>query len=252
MRWLSGQLAAAGFAQIKPWVFSGLLLLLGSITSLWAQAIFRVWPLAICAGLATIGFCLEALSTRARIRSGVVAKFWPEVVDVISSGLQSSARFEVSLSELAERGPLALRPMFRQSIENLDAGSTLDFELERLKSVAAERHADATLELIRLGIESGGSELIQSLKDQSLQTRRDLALTAEIASKQGWVVATAKLALISPWVIVAMLALRPENAAVYNSNAGAAILATGLLVSVFAYRLIHYLAALPTQPRVLS
>lgn len=252
MSWLRSQLAGAGLASlglVRPLIFLGVA---SALAGFWVAASFKVWALGVCAGLAVAGVCLEALVARAKSRSNVVARHWPEVIEVLVSGLQSSTRLDESFRELADRGPAALRPMFADISARLDAGQPLDAELARLKTVAAERHADSTVELLRLSSKSGGQGLIPALRIQAQQARTDLALLNELQSKQGWVVGTAKLGLVSPWVIVAMLSLRPENAVVYNSAAGAAILGIGLLISIGAYRLIHYLAALPEQPRVLS
>ena len=71
-------------------------------------------------------------------------------------------------------------------------------------------------------------------------------------SKQGWVSGTAKIAVAAPWVVVAMLSSREENAVIYNTPEGAAILLLGFVVCVVAYRLVHLLGSLPQQPRVFS
>jgi tight adherence protein B len=74
----------------------------------------------------------------------------------------------------------------------------------------------------------------------------------QLESKQGWVSGTAKLAVASPWIIVAMLSIRPENAAIYNSTSGAVVLLVGFLISIGAYRVIHLMSLLPQQPRVFA
>jgi tight adherence protein B len=90
------------------------------------------------------------------------------------------------------------------------------------------------------------------LRAQASSIRAELNVVGQLESKQGWVVGTAKMAVVAPWIIVALLSVRPENAAIYNSTNGATILLVGFLVSIFAYRLVHVIGALPAAPRVFS
>jgi tight adherence protein B len=84
-----------------------------------------------------------------------------------------------------------------------------------------------------------------------LRTRSEIALWGELESKQGWVAGTAKLAIAAPWLIVATLAVRPENVAIYNTTEGTGVLVVGLLVSLIAYRLVGLMGSLSKPSRVL-
>jgi tight adherence protein B len=99
---------------------------------------------------------------------------------------------------------------------------------------------------------TGSETLGITLRSQASALRRDLAIAGQLDSKQGWVAGTAKIAVAAPWVIVALLSSRTENASIYNTAEGAAILLLGFVVCVVAYRLVHLLGALPQQPRVFS
>lgn len=252
MTWLRSTLDGAGLASVKRIRF--LIAVLGFAGSLgiWVSLASSILALGACVGLASAGLAFELLAARAKTRRARISKSWPEIVEVIVSGMSSGVAIQESFEELRDNGPRFLRNHFALMVRIIDSGSTLDSALVWLKSEVAEVHADRTIECLRISNEVGGSNLAQSLRQQSKQIRAELALWGEIESKQGWVVGTAKLAVAAPWLIVGMLAVRQENAAVYNSTQGASILFTGLLISVFAYRLIHYLAALPQNPRVLG
>ena len=49
---------------------------------------------------------------------------------------------------------------------------------------------------------------------------------AELETRQGWTVNAARLALCAPWVVLALLALRPETVAAYDSAAHPPVVAT--------------------------
>jgi tight adherence protein B len=61
----------------------------------------------------------------------------------------------------------------------------------------------------------------------------------------------ARLALAAPWVVLALLSLRPETVAAYDSPAGVLVLAAGGGVSFAAYRAMLRIARLPVEERVL-
>ena len=252
MNWLRSTLDGAGFANVRQSTFVAAVLAAAGLLALWVSWASSILALGACVGLASAGLAFEFLAAKAKMRRARVSKSWPEIVEVIVSGIASGVAIQESFEELRDNGPKFLRNHFAVMVRIIDNGSTLDAALVWLKTEIAEVHADRTIELLRISNEVGGGNLAASLRHQTKQIRAELALWGEIESKQGWVVGTAKLAVAAPWMIVGMLAVRPENAAVYNSTAGAGILVVGLVISVFAYRLIHYLAALPQIPRVFA
>ena len=122
--------------------------------------------------------------------------------------------------------------------------------LERFKNEVGDASADRLVELLRIANFSGGVGYHEALRHQVHVLRSDLALWGELESKQGWVTGTAKLALAAPWFIVAVLCTRPENLAIYSSQSGTALLVSGLIVSMFAFRLIQKLGTLRKPTRI--
>jgi len=55
----------------------------------------------------------------------------------------------------------------------------------------------------------------------------------------------------APWLVLALLASRPESAAAYDRPAGTAVLLIGGVVSVLAYRAMLMIGRLPEEQRVL-
>ena len=47
------------------------------------------------------------------------------------------------------------------------------------------------------------------------------SVRAELRARQSWIVNAARLGVVAPWIVLLMLATRPEGAAAYNSPAGA-------------------------------
>jgi tight adherence protein B len=55
----------------------------------------------------------------------------------------------------------------------------------------------------------------------------------------------------APWVLLGLLALRPEAVAAYDSGSGAIVLAVGAAVCFAAYRVMLRIGRLPEEQRVL-
>lgn len=223
-------------------------LLVGSLT----YELTSIIGLSLTVAIGTIGFVLEVLNSRAKSRRETVAALWPEILDSLISAMASGSSIAESILALAEDCPDLLRPHFQAFKRDIDSGIEVARSLERLKQRLGHVHADRLIELLSLAEELGGMGLIDSLRSQVQLVRKEVAFKGEISSKLGWITGTAKFAVGAPWLLVAMLSTRPENAAAYASAEGSAILFLGLAVSIFAFRLVQVFGVLPTSPRVFA
>ena len=73
-------------------------------------------------------------------------------------------------------------------------------------------------------------------------------LRAEVEARQSWIRAAAVLGAVAPWVILGLLALRPEAAAAYGSPQGIGLILGGAVVTVVAFRLMLRVGRL-AEPR---
>jgi tight adherence protein B len=76
-------------------------------------------------------------------------------------------------------------------------------------------------------------------------------MRAELEARQTWTVNAARLAVAAPWLVLGVLATRPESVAAYRQPAGALVLVIGAAASVVAYRLMLRIGRLPEEARVL-
>jgi tight adherence protein B len=216
------------------------LLVIGILVGGLAYELTSIFALALSVAVGVIGFLLDALNARARSRRANLAALWPEVLDSVISSTSSGSSITESLIVLATEGPVSLRPSFVQFQDDIERGQSLSSALRKLKHRLGNAHSDRLL------------ELLGSLREQVRLVRQELAFSGEIASKLGWITGTAKIAVGAPWLIVAMLSTRPENATAYASTAGSLVLIVGLFVSVFAFKLVQTLGVLPESPRVFA
>jgi tight adherence protein B len=149
-------------------------------------------------------------------------------------------------------GPSELREAFRAVGRAVDSTGLLDPAFDDLKRRLADPVADRIVETLRMAREVGGTELPAVLRALAAALRQDAAVRAEVEARQSWVVNAARLGVAAPWVVLVLLASRPEGAAAYNSPAGIALLGTGAAVSVLAYRIMVALGRLPEERRWFS
>jgi tight adherence protein B len=251
-RWLISNLEGAGLAKWKPKGFFFRLLALTAFVATWSYLMTRVATFSACIALLSGALGFELLNGRAKARRRELTSRWPEVLDSLASAETAGISLAEAFAQLADHAPKVLRPQFIKATAKLDRGFGFDEVMVSVKTDFGSSHADRLSELLRVVYETGGANYHLLLRAQAQALRREIAVMAEIETKQSWVVGTAKLAIAAPWLIVALLSSRPENAAVYNSSAGAAVLLGGLLVSAFAYRAVQLLGALPATKRVLQ
>lgn len=179
-----------------------------------------------------------------------IAASWPEVIDHLTSGIQSGMSLTEALTELASRGPIVMRPAFiafkRQIFEDGDFDRGIHVLSENFRSHAADQIFQALL----ISKSLGGSELLSILRTLGNFLRQDLALRNEIAVKQSWIKNSAHLSSAAPWLLLLLLAMQPSTVTAFSTPTGAGILFLGLSMTVIAYLWMTHLSKLPSVPRV--
>jgi tight adherence protein B len=244
-------LAQAGYGAVRPHQIYALCVALAGIAFVVVTAVSR----APVVGLAFAGFAAYApvalVSHRRGQRSIQLRELWPEVVDNLASAVRAGMSLPEAVAQVAVRGPIPLRPSFRAFAVDYSASGRFGACLDRLKGRLADPVGDRVVESMRIARDVGGSDLGRLLRTLSVFLREDARTRAELETRQGWTVGAARLALVAPWLVLAMLAVRPGTVSAYNSAAGAIVLAGGAVVSFTAYRVMVRIARLPRQQRIL-
>jgi tight adherence protein B len=244
------RLQQAGLASSAKAKIAGVLLPLLVFAAV--QDAFRVLLLSISSCVAVLAIELELLNSKAQARRKQIEEEWPTVLESLESAAQSAMSLIDSLRDLAESAHLVVAKDFAFACSLCDRGVSLDEALSTLKPRFALATCDSTIELLRLVNDSGGAGFISALRHQASAIRQESNIAQQIAAKQGWVIGTAKIAVAAPWLIVALLATRPENARAYASVEGSLLLLFGLLASIFAIRLITLIGTIDRSQRVLA
>jgi tight adherence protein B len=172
-------------------------------------------------------------------------------VDNLTSAVRAGLSLPEALGQLSVRGPLELRPDFSAFAEDYRATGHFFDCLDLLKDRLADPVADRLVEALRIAREVGGSDLGRLLRTLSVFLREDARTRAELETRQSWTVNGARLAVAAPWIVLALLATRPQAVQAYDRPAGALVLAVGAASSLVAYRVMVRIGRLPEEQRVL-
>jgi tight adherence protein B len=249
MRRTRERLVQAGLEQISPAMVIVVSTLLAIAAAALVFATLSVVALALAAGAVALLTPATVIGWRARARRRATRVVWPDVVDQLVSGVRSGLALPDSVVTLAHSGPMATRSAFAAFESEYRVTGNFSLCLDGLKRRLADPVADRILETLRMSREVGGSELTTVLRNLSAYLRQESAIRSEVEARQSWVMNAAKLGVAAPWVVLLLLATRPEAASAYNSAGGATLIAAGLVVSFFAYRLMIGLGRLPDERR---
>lgn len=204
---------------------------------------------ALVAALAGASLPFVWLRHRARRLRTLRRALWSDVCDLLIASARAGMSLPDAVSALAVSGPPPLRPAFAQFAGDMAASGHFDSSTLRLKAALADPVADRIMETLRMARQVGGTELTAVLRALSASVRADATLRSEVEARQSWVRGAAVVGVVAPWIVLGLLALRPEGAAAYGSPAGVVVVLVGAGVSVFAYQLTLRLGRLPEPQR---
>ena len=243
------ELALAGLGTVPLGVVVVVALLLAVVGTALAQAVFGVPVLTIVAGMLGAALVPVVIRGRANRRRTANRAIWPDVVDHLVSSVRAGMSLPDSIGALAELGPAATRGAFAAFADEFRRTGNFGASLDSLKSALADPVADRILETLRMAREVGGTDVTAVLRGLSGYLREDAALRAEVVARQSWIRNAARLGVAAPWLLLVVLASRPETLVAYDSAAGTALILCGVAVTLIAYRLMIGLGRLPEERR---
>ncbi len=188
-------------------------------------------PLCIVAG--SIPWVKSNSQKRKKQKS--IQDAWPEALDHVNSAIKSGVPISEALSNLAERGPIVLSPLFKEFKSQVKASGNLESALKTLCLTTQDpvfRRLTQTILLVR---NVGGVQVGLVLRTFTAFLRNDLAAKREIEMRHGWISNTARIASSAPWLLLIFLTLQPQTRNAYNTLTGAIVVFTGSLVILIAY-----------------
>jgi tight adherence protein B len=199
-------------------------------------------------GYAPVGY----VKNRRRARRRAFLACWPDAIELLVGACRAGETLPGALAVVAERGPEPLRPAFRGVTTDHRVSGDLVGALERMSAALADPVSDRVAVTLTVAHRVGGRELVRVLRTLATFLREDAAIRAEIEARQSWTVVAARTAAAAPWLVLVLIASRPQALDAYNSLAGFVVLAGGALATLIGYRIMVAAGRLPEEPRVLA
>jgi len=238
----------AGLAGV-PLAVAGIVL--GTVSVIVATAVTALIPVPAVAPLGValgVGVPLIALSSVRDSRRRRARALWPDVIDSIRVSLRSGSTLLESVSAAAAMVPGEWRSAWDGLEIDLRRGSDADSALRRLQHALADPIADRVVESLVVAREFGGTELPAVLSELARSIRKEQGIRDEARTRQSWVRHAATLGVVAPWIVLALLASRPENRDAYASTSGSVLIVVSAGATVVAYFVMTALGSL-REPR---
>ena len=188
---------------------------------------------------------------RARL-SRVVRAAWPDALRDILASVAAGRSLLQAVHDVGEHGPEPLREPFAQ-IAARARMTGLGAALEAAKEELADPVSDRVLEVLLLADETGGSIVRLVLSDLVASITKDLEVADQVETDGLEMRINARAVVALPWaVLVALTAGRGPFRDFYQSGAGVATIAVGLILSLAGFVLVTRLGRTPPEPRVLA
>lgn len=243
--------SAAGFGLFSRQLLVFVMLACLSI-GLMVYFITGVLGLALCIFLLSFGIALEVLRALGASRVRAFEQVWPSIFDLLRSGAEAGLTSHEQIEYLSKEAPIVIRRYFQHLFEELDRGQPMQAALATFQQQVGSRSGDFLALVLLITSELGGRGESSIWATASSDIRSEQQLFGQVLAKQGWVMGSAKLAVLAPWLIVFVLLSVPSNREAFSTTLGTLILLLGLLLSLFAYFLTSILGRLPMPERVFN
>lgn len=199
-----------------------------------------------------VGVPIYATNSKEKLRKNKLEKLWPEILDLLISGIQSGLSLSQSIASMGTRGPLETRPIFTRFKLNLKSGQNFETSLHILKFEFSNSLADQVIEVMRISQSSGNRDTALTLRTIAEFITADLSLRQEIKAKHSWIRNAALLAAATPWILLLILSSQESARRAYASTAGVIVLFSGALFSAIAFLWMQKVGKIEYSPRVFA
>jgi tight adherence protein B len=180
----------------------------------------------------------EILVIRNERRQILREEAWPQFEDIYISGLQSGISVSDTFSFASDFELPVLSDPLKLLVSSLDQGRPLAKALEEFKARVNLAEADLFVAIVSIAQRNGGQNLIQALAEHAKAVRFEVSARGDVRARQNAILSVAKLGLLAPWVLVAVLSVNEQTRNSFNSHLGQGLLVVGFAISFIAYRLV--------------
>ena len=177
---------------------------------------------------------------------------WASDLEMLGSAINAGLPIHDSIELVSKRGSSSWSWTFSLVHQKYESAGNLSVALSYAKTQVGDRRFDLLAEMLSANQQLGGAGIVDWISQSAVLCRRAATSIEESASRLRSVLGVARLGVLSPWIMCALLASRPENLASYLSGQGLLILAIGALLSGLAWVIALKIAKMPPATRGLA
>lgn len=232
--WLPFAVAAAGLAG-----------------GLAAYTLLGIPSVAAAIGVLCAAVPIGIESGRRGKRREALAAAWPDFLALLHGRVTAGATLPDAFVAAAERSPEPLRSAAGPVAQSVTFGDGFGPALERFGAELRDPTADRVLATIEAAHRSGGARVGQILASLGTSVADELRLRRAHVAALTEQRATALVALVAPWGLLALtIVTNPQSADSYATSTGSTIVAIGLAATIIGYLAARRAARLSRPPRV--
>ena len=169
-------------------------------------------------------------------------RVWPVFLDDVAGGLRAGLSLPAATWQAASRLPVPLRAAFADAERRWREGAGFTGILQELSASISANVFTGFCDLAVLAHDRGSARLPALLTELAEAQRGYLALEDEVRGRQASTVNAAKVALLAPWLVLALTVGRQEVRERYATGTGALVLAGVMFVSTLSFLAMRRLA----------
>jgi tight adherence protein B len=239
----------AGLSGVPLTVIGVVMATVAVIAGALAATVIPLPSIAPLGGVVGCGVPVVALAGARDRRRHRARALWPDVIDSIRVALRSGSTLADAVTAAGSAVPREWRSAWTDLESDLRRGADVDSALRCLQRALADPIADRVVESIMVAREYGGTELPAVLAELGRSVRKESAMRHEAQSRQSWVRHAATLGVVSPWIVLALLASRPENREAYSTSAGTLLIVGSAAATAVAYFVMRALGSMREPSR---
>jgi tight adherence protein B len=223
-------------------------LLVGTVVAVTTRSPILAIPLGLLAGAIPLMLDIRTRNKQETLRTSS----WPDAIRQLTSNLRAPMSVHASLIDLAETGPIPLRPSF-QTYAVLSRRLDSQQALEMVRRDLADPVSDRVIEVLILSLEQGAAVTIDVLTELANTVTQDLRLNATLQTMSLDVKIDAAAIGIIPFTLLffSVLALE-EWRDFYATPPGQVLILICMTWTAIGVFTILYLVRIQREPRILA
>lgn len=195
------------------------------------------WAIVIIVISASIFLVREFREIARARRRLLIEAAWPQFEETYISALQSGMSITDGFSFSNDFEIPEISKHVNAMVGKIDQGIPLLDALSKLGSKLQLGFADLFIAIVSIAHQTGGQNLVAALTEHVEGVRFELSARGDIRARQNAILAVAKLGLLAPWILVAVLSVNQQTRESFNSVSGNLLLLGGFAISLLAYRM---------------